>query len=179
MFPQSKQTRSFIILLLLVAAASYGAITMSRNLKNKNSDTNSLGLQPRQSHSAPQTSNQDIPLLNTDDWDLYEDDTYPLSFKYPTNWTANIYTKNPDFYIITLKPQGRRDNIRIYVSNKKYFALDNIDTTPYTVSGAEGVNVDNMVIGAHFGANYYTFDIGTNTALMTEFNTMVQTVKFR
>jgi hypothetical protein len=179
MGPQSKQTRSFIILILIVAAASYGAISMSRNIKHSSQDSDSLGLRAKESKSAPQSSNQDIPLLNTTGWKTYSDKTYPVAFKYPTDWEVSTYTKNSDFYIITLKPEGKKDNIRVYISDSKYFALDNIETTPYLVSGAEGVNIDNIVIGAHKNNNYYTFDIGTNTALMAEFNTLVQSVTFR
>lgn len=178
MGPQSKQTRSFIILVLLVAVAVFGAVQMSRSLKTKGPDS-TAGLHAKESKATPQTSNQDIPLLNTAGWKTYSDKQYPISFKYPLDWDINTYTTNPDFYIITLKPEGKKDNIRIYVSDKEYFALDQIETTPYNVSGAEGVNIDNMVIGAHKANNYYTFDIGTNTALMAEFNTMVQSVTFR
>ncbi len=181
----SKQTTSFVILFLIAAIATYGALRMNKKLQQELANQTNSSIQNK-INQAHQTLNQKSnletafgPSVDTTDWQEYSDPTYNIRFKYPPAW--KVATKQDDSqkaYLIVLTPPQKKQPITVYVTGNDYFAMDGIPTKNVTINGMSAVTANDILVGVKHNANYYTFDIGENLNLKTEFQGVVHTVAF-
>lgn len=168
----SSTTRLFVGLLIAILLLTYIALTLARQQKN---NTYNFGIGTNNSQAS---SNQS--LLDTSDWEEYQDRAYPLAFSYPKNWKVSTDTKSIDgFYSVVIDPDKSVKNIHIYISDKGFLALDGLSQEPYALSSFEGVKVDESLFGLKAGDYYYTFDASMNPKQAKEFATIVSTVEFK
>jgi hypothetical protein len=177
----SRATISFFILVAGAALASYGALVLTTQLSGQDNDSLPIGrvhkpqaetTQP----AGPLEATDTAPVNDTTGWKNYTDRTYFLSFKYPPEWSVQTYPNQGGYYIIVLKPKIGSDNMRIYVSPDRYFAMAGLPTKSKTLAGAQGINVNDALVGVKFATQFYTFDAGTDTALRPQFQQILNTV---
>ncbi len=175
---KSRPTFTFLVLIAVAAAATYGALLLTTQLSGVNTDVALVTPPPPPKSSEVQTSTPTAVNLDTSTWKDYIDRTYFLSFKYPPTWQVETFPQRAGYYIIVLKPDKALDHVRIYVSPTNYFALTGLPTKKTTLAGAAGVSVNDMLIGVKYAAQYYTFDMGTDTKLQPQFQKILATVAF-
>ena len=192
---RNRPTLSFFLLVALVAIATYGALLLSSqmdpadNFSNIAPANNIASPQPEtngtlsevlsQTSTTGENSFVKPEALDTTDWKQFTDSTHYLSFLYPKEWTSKTYPDLDGYYVISLQPNNKTsDNIRIYISNTDYFATQGLAYQYDTISGINARNINNMIYGAKYAAQYYTFTLGNSIELLPEFNTMVKSVSF-
>lgn len=179
----TKQTRSFTIVVCIAVLAAYAAVLVSRAVKKdiELAVTSDEKIQQSQKPQPTQTvkSAQDRSV-DTSSWITYSAaPAYPISFKVPSDWTSKMTTaQNDTLHIIVLHPPTSSDNIRVYISQKSYFAMDGITTTPKQFNGNAAISRDDILVGMKYAKNYYTFDIGQALELRPEFSALLGTVTF-
>lgn len=173
----SKQTYSFIILMLLTVGATYGAIIINRQLSTEiNQSQTYQNIKHNYFFKAEQGA--EIEAVDTSAWKDYADAKYPVKFKYPSTWEVkSTQDKTLGVYEIMLKPSKNADPISIYVTKDTYFAVDGLPLTQVKINDLPGVNCNDYIIGLNKGSNYYTFDIGQNTQLKNVFFGILHTVQ--
>lgn len=113
---------------------------------------------------------------STTDWVMYTDTRYPLSFKYPKNWSATSQAAGTD-YFITLKPKnGDKEKITVFISSEGYLGFEGLKEEKTTIDGQEGIKIDNSLAGLEHKGLYYTFDAGLNSATEPTFQELLKTV---
>jgi hypothetical protein len=117
-------------------------------------------------------------VVETATWITYRDPDYPIEFRYPSNWSLQTFTTNPDFYIIKLKSPTSKDGNRVYISPKMYFAAKPDDGKDYKIGNQPGFSVNDQLFGATVAGYFYTFDTGLDLSTTKEFKAIVDTVKF-
>ena len=156
-------TISFLGLVALAAVLGAGAYFLSTEV-----DTPLAVLQ----NNTPQNKAPTGPVLQQ-----YTDDNHLISFLYPPGWDVKTYNRD-DYDVIVLASQDAGDHMRIYVSSSGYFGLGGLKTTPVTIGDVKGVTVNYTIFGVKNGANYYTFDPGTDQTIMPQFDTILTTIAF-
>lgn len=174
----SKQTTSFIIVMLLTVGATYGAIYLNRTLNRE------LGNNPsvRITHKDTQFSSQGTPIeqVDTKDWSIYSDKKYPVSFKYPKEWQVSAGDdKSMGVYKISLKPNKTGDPLAVYITKDNYFAIEGLPLEQVKFNNFEGVNSNDYIIGLKKDTTYYTFDIGQNVKLQNVFFGILNSVEIK
>lgn len=176
-----RPTTTFVILVVVVAALAYGALVLTGQLRPATKDVTSIG-QDVASEAQPERrlrpSRAQAEEIDTSNWKSYVDREHFLSFKYPTNWQLQTYDQQAGYYIIVLRPNTNDDHIRFYVSPDSYFGLTGLPSQKDTLAGVSAVNVNNMLYGVHYAAQYYTFDAGHNSRLLPQFHAILGTVAF-
>ena len=172
----STQNKSFFLLLFLTVGSLYTALILTREINPL------IGQIP----GAAKKDNNGVPQVKADavvniaDWKTYTDTTYPLSFKYPADWTITTY-KSPQQaigYIIILEPVfPNADHIRIYINNKGYVAIDGLKTTKTAINEIPAVTVNDMLYGIRQNGNFITFDLGVTMELLPYFKALLSTVE--
>lgn len=173
-----KPTFTFVILVTVAALAAYGALVMTSQTHKPEDELIGLQHQIADMRESVKEPSKPVESIDTTDWKTYTDREYFLSFKYPPNWQVQTYPDKAGYYIIVLKPNVKADNIRIYVSPTSYFAMTGLPTKKDTLAGINAINVNNMLYGVQYAAQYYTFDQGVDTKLALEFQTILSTVAF-
>ncbi len=174
---KSRPTFTFLVLVAVAAAATYGALLLTTQMSDVDSDiAYETPVPPKTEDKQPTTP--PVANLDTSTWKDYIDRTYFLSFKYPPTWQVETFPQRAGFYIIVLKPDQSSDHVRIYISPSNYFALTGLPTKKDTVAGATALNVNDMLVGVKYAAQFYTFDMGTDTQLQPQFQRILATVAF-
>jgi hypothetical protein len=171
----STQNKSFFLLVFLTVGSLYTALVLTREINPI------LGIASQQNAAQQQSPQVKADaIVDTKNWKIYEDDSYPLEFKYPENWTITTYNSTDQSigYIIILKPNiPNADNIRIYINNKGYVATQGLTTEKTTINGTAAITVNDMLYGMRQGDNFLTFDLGTTNELLPYFKALMQTVE--
>jgi len=159
---------------VIVLVAAYAALILARN--QKNNIPNYEAQQRAMSANADQEqTNKDI--MSTRGWSEYQDERYPLQFKYPPTWDVSTDNSMPDYYAVELDT-GSNGTVKIYVSKKDYLGMNGLETKTYNFNGVEGQVLGDWVYALKVGQHYYTFD-STETAMPpAELPTIVSTAKF-
>lgn len=171
----SKQTKSFFLVLFIGIGTIYTSLLLTREISPVITSSPSLDANTASANQPKVFSETDV---NTANWKDYEDPTYPLSFKYPANWSITTYsaTDSAIGYIIVLSPPDGSDHIRVYINNEEYVAMDGLKTTKTKIDGTSAVSVHDMLIGVKHRGNFYTFDQGVTPALAPYFKKLIETV---
>jgi hypothetical protein len=176
---KSRPTFTFLVLVAVAAAATYGALLLTSQMSEVNTEVALLEPVPQK---VINNTNQQTPAqavnLDTSTWKNYVDRTYFLSFKYPPTWEVETFPDRAGYYIIVLKPDTASDHVRIYVSPSTYFALTGLPAKKDTLAGAAALNVNDMLVGVKYAAQYYTFDMGMDTRVQPQFQKILTTVAF-
>lgn len=186
MFNFSKQTKSFLTLILIAFISVMTAYYLSGYASRKNTDPlyiegSSGNYKPN--HNNPKNvtdSLDDEKTIDTSTWKTFKDKRFDFTFKYPSDWNIKTLKEDaPDgMYIIQLDTGKDLSAVRIYVSDKHFFAMDGLPTVKTTIAGQKALNVADMLIGIQKNSKYYTFDLGGNTKAQPEFKTLVSQVDF-
>ncbi len=128
--------------------------------------------------TAPKQKPVEPVLVDTDGWKTYQDQGSPLVFSYPPTWKVLGPNTKDGFTVITIDPGAKYDNIKIYISDKSFFALDGIPYQEDTIAGMPARNIQGMLFGIHANGTYYTFDEGASLSINPEFQTLVRSAKF-
>jgi hypothetical protein len=163
----STESKSFIILIILIVLASWGSIKLTQQYRNDR-------LPEVPIHQAVEPTG-----VSTLDWHSYVDPVYPLVFKYPKGWTVQEIKAEPDFYVIALTPKNSDAEMRVYINNFDYFALNGLPSKPRRVGNEPGLGYGETLASAKVGKYFYTFDGGLDTSLVPEFQSLLNTVEFR
>lgn len=175
---KSRPTFTFLVLLLAVGATTVIALSMNRSYK-KSANEVALVVPDKDVKPANEVAQTPAPVnLDTTKWKDYIDRTYFLSFKYPPTWQVETYPQQAGYYIIVLKPDNSAEHIHIYVSPDNYFALAGLPYKSDTLAGTRALNVNDMLVGVKYAAQYYTFDMGANSKLQPQFKRILSTVAF-
>lgn len=182
----SIQTKSFFAILVASLTLTVVGYYLTEHLSlSKNSKD--LYLSGQQNNSENPTnlskntnSEADFTPLNTEDWKKFEDSRVKLSFKYPENWKIKMFQENRNngMYVIALNPPSNPSTIRIFVSPENFYAMDGLPTKNTTISGKTALTVEDKLIGIKNESTYYTFDLGNNLKLQSEFKTLVRQAAF-
>ena len=171
----SSTTRTFVVLLIVTLLLTYLALTLSRNQQTYNS----VDEVTNKSVTSPATVETPSIMVSTNDWTEYQDKEYPLSFSHPKTWTVSTDANRvKGYHTVVINPPSTAKNIYIYVSDYNYLALQGLKLTPFKVANAEGVKVNDTLVGAKAGDYYYTFDGSMNESQYKEFTTILATVEF-
>ncbi len=162
----SPQSKSFILVLILLLLATYGAIQLAERFKVDRIPNT-------------QATHDMVGVLPTEDWTPYIDNAYPLVFKYPPTWKVENITTEPDYYVIAITPKGKSTEMRVYINDQDFYALNGLQSAPQRIGGHEATSYGQMLSAAKVGKYYYTFDAGLDTSLVPEFQTILSTVEFR
>ncbi len=172
----STQTKSFFLVLFLAVASIYAALVITREVVPALNQNAALTANAEQPHAS---INPDA-VVTTQGWETYEDEKYPLTFKYPKTWAVTTYSATDPTvgYIIIINPDtDDTDNIRVYINNKGYVGTTGVPTTKTTVNGITAVSVNNVLVGIRQGGNYITFDAGISPELWPYFRALLETVE--
>lgn len=188
---RNRPTLSFFILVAIAAVATYGALLMSSQMLPADSysdiapENNITPVKPETTGTLAEIldDNQSVPvalpksaLVDTTEWEEFTDPSHYLSFKHPSDWTVRTYPDREGYYIIAIRPDEGSDNIRVYIGPQGYFATDGLSYQFDTISGVRARNINNMIYGVKYAAQYYTFSLGNDLELLPEFNTIIKTV---
>lgn len=181
MFKPSKQTKSFIALMLVAFFAVMSAHYLIDFVSNSSSYTPNTASSesPSKGDRSPNDGVVNVSL-DPKDWTDFSDKRRGISFKYPKAWGIKTYQedKTNGNYIIALDPGKGSDQIRIYVSAEGFYALDGLPKEKTTVAGKQAVSVAGMILGVENNKKYYTFDLGGNVYYQPVFQKMVDQVAF-
>ncbi len=171
MEPKHYTTRIFIGLFIITMLLTYIALALTTQYNQKvlqNTISNLLGT-PKQKV----ITSKPIELLDTKDWAIYTDKTYPISFSYPKGWTVQSTPETKEgFYDITIKPADKTPNFHISISKSSFLGPDGLKQDPYKLGLVDGVSVNSNLIGLKKGEYYYTFDSSLNSEKIAEFTTL-------
>lgn len=169
-----RSSRIFIGVLIIAMLLTYIALHFSMYVA-KFTLNNSPELPSAHETEAPQT---EIVKVSTEDWESYEDDTYPIAFLHPENWTVKASLNRMGFYDIVLNPGAQFYDMHIYASNDSYYGLEGLKQTPIKIGGLDGFKYSENLFGIKVGENYYTFDGTLNSTQTAELITLLDTIKF-
>ena len=181
----SKQTGSFIVLILLAATGGVAALKIHNDsLADVPADT-SLQAQAVSPAPTPQpqpkpeiSGETDEPPIDTSSWKTYTSRNYPFTFKYPSTWKASPTPTTDEFDLIKITTSNPATPIHIFLSKKGYIGLDNVKTEPTTVGGQSGLTVQQALYGVEYKGVFYTFDLANAVKDKAEFKALVQSVTF-
>jgi hypothetical protein len=182
----SPQSKSFLVLLILILVGSYLCLTMWWLYLS----------QPTQNHSWPlggnfqmtsyrPNQNQTVksqtaaaPAVDTSGWKTYTDSTYHFSFKYQPDWKILAPQKKNGYIVLQVDPGAKYYNFNIYISPDSFYIMDGLPYNTETIGGEQAYDVVNSLFGIKFNNTYYTFDVGQSFKLLPQFDALVHTVNF-
>lgn len=185
----SKQTKSFIILFVIAFLGAYVCLVMAKFInfpggleaieRLKLAQYQKLDSQPANNLNLAKTilPTDSATTVDTTGWKTYTDPTYSFSLNYPPQWQIKKPSKQDGFYVLTIDPGAKYFNVKIYVSPKGYFAMDNLPFTTITLAGEQAIDVEGSLYGLKHDGNYYTFDQGISQSIKPEFEAMVKSLK--
>ncbi len=181
MIQATKPTLSFGVL-LLIALGLAGAVYYLSQKVEQEIQLPVVPAHKQVAKKAPAKNANITPPLNapaaaTDDWQVFNDDSHLISFKYPQDWAIKTYDQT-NFDVISIKPSEGQDNIRIYITTDDFVGLAGLQTSTTTVGGVQGINANDMVVGVKTGKTFFTFDAGEDQSLIPEFRSILQSVAF-
>mgnify|MGYP003393187997 CR=1 FL=1 len=186
MFNFSKQTKSFVALLLIAFTAVMTAYYLSGLLNNNdeqfsqetaNKQTPKKEVQQTIVDNATDTNKK----IDTTNWREFKDSRFDVSFRYPPTWTLKTYKEEKDdgMLIIRLDPGNGANTISVYISEDNYYAMEGLPTKKTTVAGHQALSVADMLVGVRYDTKYYTFDLGGNVKYQPEFKVILDQVAFQ
>lgn len=183
MKPISLQTKSFLILLLLAVAGTGATYLVAKKgtVQKPFSQVDSINYyageqKPADSEAAP-VATKPIPEVSTEGWKEYTDSKYHFSFRYNPAWKISSSTLKNGWYTLVLDPGPKYDNIRIYVSDQGFFAMDSLPVKEETFGSNKVINALDLVYGIKANDEYLTFDLGASLSLQPQLRALVNTVK--
>ncbi len=177
----SKQTRSFIFIIILGVAIALVAFVLNKRAMQEIAimEQNTPLPQHLETKPEPPAEPVSVPPADTTGWKTYTSRNYPFTFKYPSTWTAVPTPTSDEYDTITITPSGTGASpMHVYLSKTGYLGMDNLQSQPITVSGQAGINVQDLLVGVKYENVYYTFDIGSAINNQAEFNAIVQSVVY-
>ncbi len=151
-----QSSRSFIILIIVVLCAVFTALVLTRIQRLYNVEPQ---LQTEQTQTPPQAEAIDEAVYNVTEWQPYTDSNFPLQIEIPKGWEI---TPNTDFDMakhLELKTPDKRTVIRIFISEKSYIAVEDLDgDIQETSTGDDVINFDGAIYATRVGKYYYTYD---------------------
>jgi hypothetical protein len=117
MIQATKPTLSFGVL-LLIALGLAGAVYYLSQKVEQDIQLPVVPTHKQVAKKAPINNNANIvpplnaPAADTEDWQVFNDDSHLISFKYPQDWAIKTYDQT-NFDVISIKPSQGQDNIRI------------------------------------------------------------------
>jgi hypothetical protein len=122
---------------------------------------------------------QNIPNIDTSDWQSYQDKAYPISFRFPKEWKVSAGDNQLGFYDIDIiKGEGHQD-MHFYISSSDYYGLATFDHTPHMVGTRKGFQAAKNLVGIKVGEYYYTFDGSYEAEQADEFDAILNSVTFQ
>lgn len=182
MIQATKPTLSFGVLLLIALGLAGAVYYLSQKVEQEiqlpvvpvHKDLAKKGAVNNNANIIPPLN---APAAATDDWQVFNDDSHLISFKYPQDWAIKTYDQT-NFDVISIKPSQGQDNIRIYITTDDFVGLAGLQTSTTTVGGVQGINANDMVVGVKTGKTFFTFDAGEDQSLIPEFRSILQSVAF-
>lgn len=177
----SPQTTSFIFLSSLALFGGFLVILISSQvLKNEVYYVQDPNYQENSNYSPIPTASasEELVLPDTRNWEDHRYNVYGISFKTPKGWKVALPKKQGNFFVGEIDPGAKFENIRIYISEKDYFVMQDLPTKNDTVGGQPALNVSDLLYGVWANNFYFTFDIGRSVSLKPEFNAIVKSVEF-
>ncbi len=186
----SIQSKSFIILFGIALVGTYACLAIAKivNFPGITPAINKIGksdyktvvynTDQQTKISAPPLLDEDVPSVSTTGWKTYTDKTYNFSFNYPQQWKIKTPVLNGGYYVINVDPGAKYYNIKIYISNNSFFAMDNLPYLTKSIAGEQALDVQGVLYGIKHQGIYYTFDQGASMSIKPQFETMVKTVTF-
>lgn len=194
-----------IVIILLIAAVIGGYLIYQKQFKStpsaKYQQTTQSSVSPTSKASvtkpaSPNPSSAQTSIDQTDNWLIYEDSKYPLSFKYPTDWLVNSKDEQGyDQRIISLAKKDTPTTVSLSFSilpswNNTGNAKDLIKNI--VVGGEQGVRVDPPTKSEanleRYQTNFYIEHAGKvyffgcvhnwNQDYLNTCNSIIKTVKF-
>jgi hypothetical protein len=179
----SPQTKSFLILFCIALVGTYLTTMVSRHElatgRGGYSDTYYPKNQSGQVASASDHFMPDFKPVGTSGWKTFTDTSHGLSFEYSPAWKVLPGKQKDGFYVLEVDPGASYYNMKAYISNKGFYALEGLPYVETDLGGLMALNVSNQLYGIRMGQYYYTFDNGLSTNMIDNFNTWVRTVKFQ
>lgn len=168
-----RSSRIFIGIFIITLLLTYIAITLSSSQERYIFD---YGMQNTSDTAVSEAAQQTVIPANTAGWISYTDNQFPLTFSHPKEWVVTSNNNVANFYTIAINVPNNPADIHIYIGGE-YLGLDGLEQKPYTTkNGAQGVNVNNTLIGIKTGETHYTFDAALNSAQLSEFAALLDTV---
>ncbi len=169
-----RSSRIFIGVLVITLLLTYIALHFAKYVATQTL-LNSPDL-PRKTELREQA--QPLPKVSTEDWESYQDKTYPIAFLHSENWTVKGSVNKQGFYDLVLNPGAKFPDMHIYISKESYYGLEGLKQTPAKIGSQKGTQAADNLFGVKAGEYYYTFDGTMNITQSAEFNTLLDTVKF-
>jgi hypothetical protein len=180
----SPQTKSFVVLILVVAFGSIFSLWLIGFMKGE------PGFQytqtPASQKPADKTQQLGEPMVlakeiaDTSTWKDFVDTKYGLSFKYNPDWKIKPWATNKEGYdVLEIDPGKKYYNIKVYASEKNYYVMDGLPAEKTTVGGMQALDVSDLLYGVKKGSTYLTFDLGLSLTLKAQFNGLVESIKFQ
>jgi hypothetical protein len=88
---------------------------------------------------------------------------------------AQEVAKENGFNTINLFPPQSQTPISIHVGSA-YYGLSTLRSSTVTINGYTGISAGEGLVGLTHNNKFYTFDIGTHTAYLAEFNDLLKTI---
>lgn len=181
----SPQTKSFIILLAVAVIGAYFCLWLAGNYLSSNRadkpEYSFITYNQKQKESSivnQAAVAEPEPVVDTSNWKRYANETFGFSFKYDPAWQIKQFTKQGDFQVLEIDPGKKYYNMKIFVSQKGFFAMDGLPAQETEISGLKALSVANLLYGIQKGLYYYTFDNGQSVSLKPQFNALVSSLEF-
>ncbi len=184
----SPQTLSFIILFAIAIIGTYVSLNVAGKLNRSKQQNNPQSVQNEQTdnykinsvaaNTAQAKGLEPEQAADTTNWKTFTDEKYKISFKINPDWQVKATGIKDGFYVIEVDPGKKFYNIKIYISQKGYFALDGLPGTEEAIGGQKATNINNVLFGVKKDNYYYTFDIGLSMSLKPQFLGLVRSVTF-
>ncbi len=178
----STQTKTFIILFVVALIGSYLSLIVTKYTNFPGSLAAVERIQIIQKPTTTPVSSwipQDsTTTVDTIKWKTYTDSSYKFSIMYAPQWQIKKPVTQNGYYVINIDPGAKYFNIKIYISPKDYFAMDNLPSTTLMIAGETAIDVEGVLYGLKHDGNFYTFDQGISQSIKPEFEAMVKSLKF-
>jgi hypothetical protein len=104
----------------------------------------------------------------------FDEPLFGIRFQYPDSWAQEVAKEN-GFNTINLFPPQSQTPISIHVGSA-YYGLSTLRSSTVTINGYTGISAGEGLVGLTHNNKFYTFDIGTHTAYLAEFNDLLKTI---
>lgn len=156
----STPSRSFILLIVITLCTVYAALVLSRINRLYQQET--ITISPERTTTPPIT--RSLPLLDTSQWREYRDNEVPLIIQAPPGWRITFNKDLDDFYTVVLTRNSPRAQIKIYVSENSFAAIEGLTLQNTTAESKYQFTLyDDSILTTKVGEYYYTFD-GVNAS---------------
>ncbi len=184
----SPQSKSFLVLFAIAVIGSYMSLIVTKfsdltaftepGQNNLNKNYTQINYNQNTTNLKQDLPDLDVPSVSTENWKSYSDLSYHFSFLYPPTWKVQKLIYKNGFYNISINTGVKLSTVNIYISNKSFFAVENLPYTIKTIGGMEAIDIQGILYGFNKNGIYYTFDLGNSTKLKPEFETLVRSVTF-